>query len=94
MTYKAMSDCSYPDSETETLQSQISNVYKRLTAVMKEEEDLRRDLEELLKRQEMEALDELKKAEEKVAMIRAQGEEMRRETRRDGSQRIVRIDLL
>jgi predicted nucleic acid-binding Zn-ribbon protein len=91
MTYKAMYDCSYPDSEAETLQSQISSVYKRLTAVMKEEAVLRRDLEELLKRQEVEALDELKKAEEKVAMIRVHGEQMRQETRRDDIQPIVRI---
>jgi predicted nucleic acid-binding Zn-ribbon protein len=95
MTYKATSECSYPDSENETLQSQISNIYERLMAVMKEEDDLRRNLEELLNRQEAEALEELKKAEENVATIRAQGERMRCEiTIRDESRLIVRIEFL
>jgi predicted nucleic acid-binding Zn-ribbon protein len=49
MTHKAMSDCSYSQSEIEDIQSRISMVYQRLMAVIKEEGDLRRDLQDLLK---------------------------------------------
>jgi hypothetical protein len=54
--HRATSECSYPESENEDLQFQILIVCQHLTAVMKEEADLRRDLEELLDRQEAEAL--------------------------------------
>jgi chromosome segregation ATPase len=92
MTHKAMSDCSYPESENQDIKSHISKVYQRLMAVMKEEADLRRDLEELLNRQEMEAMEELKKTEENVALIKAEGEQMRKQLQQAEEHARVRVD--
>lgn len=87
-----MSDCSYPESENEDLKFKISKICQRLTAVMKEEADLRRDLEELLDQQEAEALEELKKAEENIAMIRVEREQIRRQFRRGEEHARVSMD--
>jgi hypothetical protein len=93
MIQKAMSDCSYPESENEGIKSRISNVYQRLMAVIKEEGDLRRDLQELLNQQEKEAIEESKKAEENVASIKAQGEQMRSLLQQAEQDARVRVDL-
>jgi hypothetical protein len=89
-----MSDCLYPESENEGLKFKISKVCERLTAIMKEEAELRHDLEELLDQQEAEALEDLKKAEENIAMIRAEREQIRGQLRRGEECTRVSMDPL
>jgi uncharacterized protein YllA (UPF0747 family) len=84
MTQKAESDCSYPESDNVDLKSQILNVYERLTTIVKEEVDLRRDLEDLFDKQEAEAIEELKKAERNIELIRSERDRMRRQLEQDG----------
>jgi len=84
MTQKAESDCSYPESDLVDWKSQILKVYERLTSVVKEEVDLRRDLEDLFDKQEAEAIEEMKKAERNVGLIRSERDRMRRQLEQDG----------
>jgi hypothetical protein len=93
MTQKAESDCSYPESDHVDLKSQILKVYERLTTVVKEEVDLRQDLEDLFDKQEAEAIEELKKAERNIGLIRSERDRMRRQLEQDGHQPKVRTGL-
>jgi hypothetical protein len=86
MAQKAESDCSYPESDHVDLKSQILKVYERLTTIVKEEVDLRRDLEDLFDKQEAEAIEQLKEAERNVRLIRSERDLMRRQLEQDGLQ--------
>ncbi len=93
MTQQAESDCSYPESDHVDWKSQILKIYERLTTVVKEETDLRRDLEDLFDKQEAEAFEDLKKAERNIKLIRSERDQMRRQLEQDGLLPKVRNDL-
>jgi hypothetical protein len=79
MAQKALSNCSYPDSDTDDIASRISVVLYRLKAVKKEEQDLTRELKELFAEQESEALEELKAAQRKCSLVSEQQSLMKTE---------------
>jgi hypothetical protein len=83
--------CSGWKSTHEDLDSQIQMAYSRLRAVMKEEVELRRSLEDLLDRKEKTASDELKRAQQSVEKTIVHREKIRRQLQADAEQLGVSI---
>jgi hypothetical protein len=83
--------CSAWKSAREDLNSQIEVAYSRLRAVMKEEAELRRSLEDLLDRKDKAVLDELKRAQQSVEKTTVYREKIKRQLEADAEQLGVSI---